>query len=198
MVMEPVSFSVDGENLKIVRCPGVYFPSDDTLLLIDKLKPEGKCLEIGSGSGFISIVLARRGYSIIASDINMKALSCTQLNASLNNVKLEVLLSDLFDEITGKFDTIIFNPPYLPGEEGEEKIEESEMWYGGMDGLTVIRKFLHGLSDHLSLGGKCYTILSSLTDINRLKREFSFYNFEVLGEKDFFMEKIFAYCLSLI
>ena len=196
--MEPVSFSVNGENIKISRCSGVYFPSDDTFLLLDKLRPEGRCLEIGSGSGIISIILARRGYSVIASDINSEALSCTELNASLNGVKFEVILSDLFDGIRGKFDTIIFNPPYLPGEEEEAKIEESEIWYGGTDGLTIIRKFLHGLPDHLNRGGKCYTVLSSLTDIDSLKREFNFYRFDVLEEKSFFMEKIFAYSLSLI
>lgn len=196
--MEPVSFCIDGESIKVSRCNRVYFPSEDTFLLLETLSPEGKCLEIGSGSGLISIVLARKGYSTIASDINPDAVECTELNSSLNDVKVEVLLSDLFDGINGSFDTIIFNPPYLPGDGEEEEIEESEMWYGGEDGLTVIRKFLAGLPEHLNRGGRCYMILSSLTDIDGLKREFNTYSFEVLGERSFFMEKIFAYSLSLI
>jgi release factor glutamine methyltransferase len=194
--MEPVSFQIKGCTIKISRCREAYFPSDDTMLLADSIVPRGKCLEIGCGSGLASIMIAKMGFSILSSDINPEAVKCTEGNASLNGVKIKTVCCDLFSGIEGSFDTVIFNPPYLPGETYEEKVKGSEMWYGGEDGLQTARKFLSELGKHLNRGGKCYIILSSLTDIDGLQREFKQYEFQRLAEKKIFMETIYAYSLS--
>lgn len=189
---------VDGKIIRIKRCNGVYFPAEDSILLYRSIKPQRKCLEIGCGSGFISILLAMDGLDVTSADINCRAVKCTEENAALNNVVLKTICCDLFHGVEGKFDTIIFNPPYLPGEPGEEKASESEQWHGGEDGLSIVRSFLRGLIHHLQGNGKCYLILSSLTNINGLIHDFREYEFTRIAEDQFFMEKIFVYMVSLI
>ena len=99
--------------------PEVYQPAEDSVFLSDfaikeirKRKPN-KILDLGSGSGFQSKVLIENGIpseNIVLSDVNKDAIN--KLREEFP--KSKVITSDLFDKIKGKFDLIIFNPPYLP------------------------------------------------------------------------------------
>ncbi|WNE41488.1 MAG: Release factor glutamine methyltransferase [Mycoplasmataceae bacterium] len=105
---------------------GVFIPQPDTEILVEKslflinqiwgLNNNIEILEIGTGSGNISISLAKSNSSwkITALDINKKALSVAEGNAEsldVNNIKF--LFSDIFSEVIGSFDVIISNPPYI-------------------------------------------------------------------------------------
>ena len=72
-----------------------------------------RILELGAGSGLIAMHAARSGANVMASDINPIAVEQLKKNSMQNEIKLEIVLSDLFDNIRPQtFDMIIINPPY--------------------------------------------------------------------------------------
>ena len=175
------------------ECEGVYPPSEDTFLLMETVKPSGKVLELGSGSGILAIYCAKGGFDTEASDTSDSAIECIRKNAALNNISLKITKSDLFQNINGIYDTIIFNPPYLPT---QDNLPGSEQWDGGPDGFAVIRRFLGGLKSHLSERGSAFTILSDLTDIKSIVSEFNDLAFEPIKEARFDFESIWSYMIT--
>ena len=150
--------------------PDVYEPSEDTFLLLGALgEAEGRALEIGTGSGIVAIYLAKMGHEVVATDINPHALGLARANARRNGVEIGAVRADLFDGIKGRFDTIVFNPPYLPTSPGDKT---GDRWLdasvnGGPDGLHLTRRFLAGLNEMLSGRGNAYTVSSSLSGFPR-------------------------------
>ena len=115
-------------------------------------------LEVGCGSGFISRELALRVRSLLATDINPHAIRATKAKG------IEAVRADLFQGIRGKFDLILFNPPYLP----TKAEERNTQWInyaldGGECGRETIDRFLKCLPDHLCPGGRALLLVSSLT-----------------------------------
>lgn len=147
----------------------IYEPAEDSYLLSETLEkevpilledsPELKVLEIGSGSGFQLKTLLHLGVkkeNIFSCDINPDAILHCQ------NLGFNIIESDLFSSISGKFDLIIFNPPYLPKEEGED--EESQLaTTSGIKGSKLINKFLKKADDFLIPTGEIILLVSSLT-----------------------------------
>jgi release factor glutamine methyltransferase len=189
------NIKIKDKSIKITYCPDVYTPQEDSILLGESMECQGKCLEIGCGTGLLSIYMSLKGFQVYASDINPSAVACTINNALANGVRIECKVSDLFEGISGSFKTIIFNPPYLPGELVESTLEDKDQWYGGEDGFDVINRFLKQLPSHLEKDGRAFIILSSHTDNNRLFKTHRDINFKQLSSKSFFMESI--YCFSL-
>ena len=177
-------------DIDIEDCKSVYRPAEDTFLLMDYLIPGNRVLEVGCGTGIISVYCAKLGRNVTCCDISDAALDCTEKNVIRNKVTVEVINSSLFDNIEGKFDTIIFNPPYLPV---EDRIEDAEQWNGGKEGFDVIRPFLKRAKSFLEVSGSIYLILSSLTDINRVISEFPEYSFNLVASDSYFFETIFLY-----
>jgi release factor glutamine methyltransferase len=151
------------------RSEEVYTPEDDTFLLLKaalaEARPEDRVIEIGCGSGFISLELALQVRSLLATDINPHAVRSTKAKAKATKTKgFEVVRADLFQGIGGKFDLIIFNPPYLP----TNAAERNDQWInyaldGGESGRETIDRFLKCLPDHLLPGGRALLLISSLT-----------------------------------
>ena len=141
----------------------IYYPAEDSLLMakvVESEKLEGiKVLEIGCGCGFLSVIMAKHGALVTAIDINPEAIRATKLNAEVNGVNLNAFESDLFSAITGRFDLIVFNPPYLPVEEGET----DPTYAGGATGREVIEKFVADVKNHLKPKGSILMVISSLT-----------------------------------
>ena len=150
-------------------------------------------MELGSGSGILAIYCAKGGFDTEASDISDSAIECIRKNAALNNISLKITKSDLFQNINGIYDTIIFNPPYLPT---QDNLPGSEQWDGGPDGFRVIRRFLGGLKSHLSERGSAFTILSDLTDIKSIISEFNDLAFKPIKEARFDFESIWSYVIT--
>jgi release factor glutamine methyltransferase len=186
--------AVKGMIFRYRICPGVYPPSEDTYLLLESLTPGKKVLEIGCGSGLLSVYCAALGSEVTAVDINPLALNCTEMNSRLNHVQVETLPSDLFEKIDESYDSIIFNPPYLPS---EDDVEGSEQWNGGKDGFKVTKTFLNSLESHLNTGGSAWIVLSSLTDIQSLIDSYQRFIFQKVRSVSFFMETLNCYRISL-
>jgi release factor glutamine methyltransferase len=140
----------------------VYTPEEDTFLLLKaalaEAKPEDRVLEVGCGSGFISRELALHVGSLLATDINPHAVRATKA------LGIEVVRADLFWGIRGKFDLVLFNPPYLP----TNAAERNDQWInyaldGGESGRETIDRFLNCLACRLCPGGRALLLISSLT-----------------------------------
>jgi len=104
------------------------------------------CLDLCTGSGCVGISIAKlTNIRMTASDISGDALALAKENAELNETEIAFVQSDLFDEIAGKFDLIVCNPPYLTLEDmqslqKEVTFEPKLALYGGGDGLDYYRK----------------------------------------------------------
>lgn len=149
---------------------------------------------MGTGAGLAAINLAKGGFSVVAVDISDLSVECAQKNAALNGVDIQIIKSDLFSKTAGTFDTVLFNPPYLPV---QDNIPGSGAWDGGKDGFAVIRRFLMSCRSHLNEGGHIFIILSDLTDIQQLQTEFKMFSFEIAGLRKFDFETIYCYRLVL-
>jgi release factor glutamine methyltransferase len=152
--------------------PQVYQPAEDTFLLAENLQVERRkrVLEIGTGTGLISIIAARKAGMVIATDINPHAIKCAAKNIIANKTfNIELREGNLFETVKNeKFDLILFNTPYLPTSEEETRRDGIDAaWDGGADGRKVIDQFLDGVKDHLNPGGRVQLVQSSLSDIDK-------------------------------
>lgn len=169
------------ENIQVNYNEYVYEPAEDSCLLtqaaLEVCKSGTSILEIGTGSGFISaVILEMLKVNLIATDISSYAVAC----ASANGVP--VIHADLFSAFKKgiKFDTIIFNPPYLPTAM-EERIPGwlNYAFDGGEDGTSVIKSFLIQVIDYIQLDSQVLLLISSLTGIEKVKELMSQVGFEV-------------------
>ena len=176
----------------------IYPPEQDSFLFLNVLKRQIKellkknknlkFLEIGIGSGIqLKLVKQLKIKNIFGTDINPKAVEhCKKLG--FNCIK-----SDLFEKIKGRFDLIIFNPPYLPENKKEPKDSQLSTT-GGKNGSEIINKFLVQVKNHLNEQARIFLLTSSLTKrINWLD-----YKKKKLAQKNLFFEKIYVWELSLI
>ena len=111
-------YSVKFKGVKLTIFPNVWDPiwGKSTKIVSDvmKIKKNQKVLDIGTGSGILSILAAKRGARVIAIDINKHALKCAKLNVRKNKLekRINIRYSNIFSNIKGrKFDIILFNPP---------------------------------------------------------------------------------------
>ena len=148
---------------------GVLIPRQDTEILVEqcihlmKEKENPKILDIGTGSGAISIALAKEihGSEVLGLDISDDALKVAVENRELNNVEnLKFLKSDVFQHVKEKnYDLIVSNPPYIPVEEYEELMPEVKEYEpkmaltDGGDGYYFYRKISEESIDYLKNGG---------------------------------------------
>lgn len=177
--------------MNIEYSPMVYKPSDDTFLMLKniKIRKGENVLDMGTGSGIIGIHSAKLGANVTSADINPYAVELAEKNAGLNNVDIKVVESDLFERIKGKFDVIVFNPPYLPTSNDERMDDEiNSAWDGGEEGDKVILGFLKNFRKYLKKNGRCYLLVSSLNK-KALKR-IEELNGKLIGEKKLFFESL--------
>ncbi|MBS3071142.1 MAG: hypothetical protein A2639_00465 [Candidatus Staskawiczbacteria bacterium RIFCSPHIGHO2_01_FULL_34_27] len=176
----------------------IYIPSEDSfllskvleekLLLLLKKNPKLKFLEIGVGSG-VQLKTAKKLHvkNIFGVDINPKAVNeCKKLG-------FDVIKSDLLSNVKGKYDLIIFNPPYLPIYNKEPKSSRISTT-GGKKGDEIILRFLKKLKNHLTKNGKAFLVLSSLTPKSKINLELKKQNFKkkIVSKENLFFENLFV------
>ena len=141
----------------------LYTPREDSLLLarfVAKLA-FGRVLDLGTGSGIQAITAAKKRNvrTVLAVDVDKTALAWCR--AHIRHPKLSFRRSDLFNSVHGRFDTIIFNPPYLP-KTGIKELDQDRTVVGGRKGRELILTFLTKLSSYLRADGIALLIFSSL------------------------------------
>lgn len=176
----------------------VYVPAEDTFALLDALEQDADDLrsvaprlvvEIGSGSGcvssFVASILAagtgKQEAAFICTDINLLALQATSETGRRNgDVVIDAVRSSLLQALLprckGKIDLLLFNPPYVPTTEEEEReaqamtaIEGS--WAGGTLGTKLVEALMPCLADVITPGGRFYLVAIKQNDPDLLVRE---------------------------
>ena len=176
-------------SLTIAEDPDVYPPSEDSILLIESLdigKGE-RVLEVGCGSGVVSVHCAANGADVVSVDINPKAVMLTRKNFEANGLPHDVRESDIYSSVEGGFDTIIFNLPYLPV---QDEGMLAKAWSGGDDGMGPLPRLLEGAPEHLLPGGRVVIVVSSLMDQERLSSVLEKYKVRELGSLPLFFETL--------
>lgn len=116
--------------------------------------------DIGTGTGVLSAVLARRGVQrVVATELDPRALACARENLQRLGVaaKVEVVQADLFPD--GRAPLVVCNPPWVPAR-ASSPIERAVY----DEGSAMLRGFLSGLAAHLEPGGEGWLILSDLAE----------------------------------
>lgn len=115
-----------------------------------------RILDIGSGSGCISITLNKMLIdSIVESvDISSKALEVAKENNVLNNTNVEFYQSDCFEKVNGTFDVIISNPPYIDRnsyvQESVLKYEPHTALFADDNGLAIYKRIIEKLLSYVN------------------------------------------------
>ncbi len=151
------------KDIKATVLPNVFFPhfTISTKLLLQFLETKElnnkSLLELGCGTGIISVFSALKGAQVTATDINPAAIENVGLNAKANKAEVSSILSDLFTVIPlQQFDYIIINPPYYP-KDPENKAEEA--WFCGVN-FEYFEKLFSTIEPYFNSESGVFIILS--------------------------------------
>ncbi|WEU41036.1 MAG: methyltransferase [Candidatus Odinarchaeum yellowstonii] len=166
-MIKPGIYTIDGKKFYLTN--EVFNPkySFTSKFIVENLflKPDWTVLDMGTGSGYVAIQIADRVKSVTAVDINDIAVRCCKINIKLNNVndKVKALRSNLFSSLKSeKFNTIIFNPPYLKGD--PENVVQQAWLHNSPENL--IKKFAAESRDYLVKRGLIQIVYSSISGLN--------------------------------
>jgi release factor glutamine methyltransferase len=156
---------VDLAFLDLPPDPHVYPLREDSLLLAraTQVRPWERVLEVGCGLGLSSLLAARTGARVVASDVNPYAVRSVRASARRLDLAVDPVRTDLFEGLR-RFDVVLCNPPYLASDPSE--VADPDPWHqravdGGADGREFYRRFLANLPDHLTEGGRAYLLVAS-------------------------------------
>lgn len=171
--------------------PSLFFSTTTMGLWLQKQTLKNKkILEIGCGSGAISILAAKQNAIVTCCDINPDAVKVSLKNAEKNEVKISCFTSNLFEKIEKqKFDLILNNPPYYP--KNPLSMEE-HAWYAGENFEYFIELFKQSKA-FLAPGGSLLLVLSDEcnTDVmNEIANNMGF-DYQIIYQRIKFIEKTF-------
>ncbi len=169
----------------------VLTPRMETELLVEQVlkcqKNFKNCtiLDLGTGSGAIAVAIAKNcDAKVTAIDVSKVALSVAEQNAKKNDVRIEFLHSNLFQDLKRKrkFDIIVSNPPYIPSSEIEKldkNVRECDPLValdGGEDGLDFYREIISKLGKRLNSGGYVFFEVGKgqASEVKKLLKESGF------------------------
>lgn len=124
-----------------------------TLAQLTIRRPAKRALDLGTGCGVQSLHLAQHVDTVVATDLNPRAIQLAGLTARINSIKLDLRQGDLFDPVAGEeFDLIVTNPPYVmsPASADDERLTYRE---GNRPGDSLVHHVVRSGAAHLSGGG---------------------------------------------
>ena len=165
-----------------------------TKILLDFIKPidlnKKTFLELGCGSGIISLFAASKGANVIASDINKVAVDTLKTASKKNDIPLQVVYSDFFENLPKQhFDYIIINPPYYPKTPQNTK---EHAWFCG-ENFEYFIKLFKELPEYLA--PNTWMILSEDCEIEHIQQlaAKNGLSFELILEKSVIKEKNYIF-----
>jgi len=173
----------------------MYPPREDSFLLASELerylKKAGKIkvLDMGTGSGILAETASKfvGRENVLAVDIDSGCVGFVE------KMGIKAIKSDLFSNISEKFDLIVFNPPYLPEDEHEKGIDTT----GGQEGYEITLRFLKDAWKFLNKDGKVLLILSSLSKPEIIKNGAKNYKIKEINSLDFCMERLLVWEMQI-
>lgn len=169
----------------------VYEPREDSWLLAEVVAQhaKGRVIDVGTGSGVLARAALDAGLSdVVAVDIDPAAVAHAQ------SCGVSAVESDLFSAVSGVFDTIVCNAPYLPSDESVPDVALD----GGKRGFEWTLRFLECAIPHLSARGQILLLVSSYTNPSvveewLLKNAFSW---EVVASEKVWFEELVVYRIT--
>ncbi len=161
------------EGMTVKTLPGVF--SRDGLdtgskLLLSTLTPHtrGKVLDVGCGAGVLAITLASHSPKVRLTlcDVSAPAVAASRATLAANGIEGEVIASNVYSEITGRFDMIISNPPFHDGMQTS---------------LDAAHQLIRGAVRHLSTGGELRIVANAFLAYPNILDE-AFGNHEVIAQ----------------
>lgn len=157
---------------------------------------EGKVLDLCAGSGCIGVAVLKniKNSQVIFGEIDGQLLNQIRLNLKLNKIpryRYEIIKSNIFGKIKGKFDLILTNPPYVALNR-KDKVEKSVLEYeshkalfAGDDGLNIIKKILKQAPRCLNENGQIWLEFDSFQKpaINKLLKQFKYKNWRFFKDQ---------------
>lgn len=171
----------------------VLIPRQDTEILVEEamryLHDGMRILDLCTGSGCILLSLLHYSNDCegVGVDISQEALQVAAQNAELLGIKADFLKSDLYEKVTGKFDLLVSNPPYIERKVIPTLMEEVREYDpyialdGGEDGLDFYRRIIGEAQDYLKRGGQILMEIGSgqAKAVSELLREAGFKEIDV-------------------
>jgi release factor glutamine methyltransferase len=167
------SVIIDGLKLKILKGvfhPKLYFSSHYFFdFLSGKNLKNRTFLEIGCGSGVLSLLAHKKGATVTTTDIDERAVETTKINFEKNfgkNHGTRIIQSNMFQNLPiQKFEIIVINPPYY-----FKKIESAAhyAWYCGEQG-EYFEELFGGIKNYINVDSEVFMILEEKCEIERIK-----------------------------
>lgn len=148
---------------------------------LPRMKYTRRMLDVGTGTGFHSILFARDFDEVVALDIDEDALANTAQNCAINGTDNVVRLqSDMYTQVEGQFDLIVANPPPLFVPEGYQKDSDYGRFYDGGDfGIELARRIMDGFDEYLADDGVAMIgLISSVVNGRDLVLDYIASNFD--------------------
>lgn len=147
----------------------VIEPTSDVLgrVVLDEVKPGERVLDMGTGSGVNAILAATRGADVVAVDVNPHAVAAARSNVERNGVADRVVVehSDLFDAVEGRFDLVVFDPPFRwmrPRDWAEASITDED--------YRTLTAFFATVRRHLTDDGRFLVFFGTTADVGYLEQ----------------------------
>lgn len=115
--------------------------------------PVESALDLGTGCGVQALHLAQHARTVVATDVNDRALRMARLTAAVNGIDVDVRSGSLYEPAAGDaFDLIVTNPPFVISPPGSRRLVYRD---SGMPGDEVVRRIVQEAPRHLNPGGWC-------------------------------------------
>ena len=167
----------------------VYSPREDSFLIIDVLSSlplqNMEVLDLGTGSGILGLFCAQNGACVTVTDVDDRILENVLAAASKLGLGIKAAKSDMFSNVVGRFDIVLFNPPYLPSGEIKDSTTDA-----GIDGRRLIDRFFDGLTDHLREDGFALILVSTLNDPKSIIEQHSNFSINTVFRRPLFFEEL--------
>ena len=174
----------------------VLIPRQDTEVLVEEvlkaLGPRMEVLDVCTGSGCILLSILKNAPTVrgTGSDVSKQALLVAKENARLHGLEAEWVRGNLFDNVSGRFDVIVSNPPYIPQAQIPTLMPEVQLFEplaaldGGVDGLDFYRRIAALAPEYLKEDGLLFFEIGcdQAEDVRRIMTESGFAELSV--EKD--------------
>ncbi len=146
---------------KIDEDPVMYLGMDSMGLVYTAPRNNVDCvLDLCTGSGIQALTASRYAHQVVGVDINLRALRFARFNAQLNSIEhVKFRSGNLYQAVSGKFDTILANPPFVPSPSQDYRFRD-----GGANGEEILAQIISGSAEHLTNDGRLF-IVTDLVDL---------------------------------